>query len=94
MNANLTPEQVKLLQQLQKQKIQQRESQKKYRESKSNYKDIQKTYNETRKRKINELKKALAPPEPKYIHINEVIFEPPKIDKRNRRGTKKGFITN
>ena len=48
MNANLTPEQVKLLQQLQKQKIQHRESQKKYRESKSNYKDIQKTYNETR----------------------------------------------
>ena len=39
MNTNLTPEQVKLLQQLQKQKIQHRGSQKRYRESKSNYKE-------------------------------------------------------
>ena len=37
MNANLTPEQMELLQQLQKQKIQRRESQ-----SKSNCKEIQK----------------------------------------------------
>ena len=51
MNANLTPEQMKLLKQLQKQKIQRREIQ-----SKSNCKEIQKVYIETRKRKINELK--------------------------------------
>ena len=61
MNANLTPEQMKLLKQLQKQKIQRREIQ-----SKSNCKEIQKVYIETRKRKINELKKALV--EPKSIH--------------------------
>ena len=78
MNANLTPEQMKLLKQLQKQKIQRREIQ-----SKSNCKEIQKVYIETRKRKINELKKALV--EPKSIHIDEVILEPPKINKRTRR---------
>ena len=67
MNANLTPEQMKLLQS----------------QSKSYCKEIQKVYIETRKRKINELKKALV--EPKSIHIDEVILEPPKINKRTRR---------
>jgi hypothetical protein len=83
MAAILTPEQIKLVQQLERQKVLHKTAQKKYRDSKPDYKEKQHQYNQNRKKKIEELKKVLVKVEPKTIDVSSFV-----PDKRTHRGKK------
>ena len=92
MAAILTPEQIKLVQQLERQKILHKTAQKKYRDSKPDYKEKQHQYNQNRKKKIDELKKVLVQVEPKTIDVSSFVPQQQKIDKRTRRGKKQASM--
>ena len=92
MTAILTPEQIKLVQQLEHQKVLHRTAQKKYRDSIPDYKEKQHQYNQNRKKKIDELKKVLVQVEPKTIDVSSFVPQQQKIDKRTRRGKKQASM--
>jgi hypothetical protein len=96
MNSILTPEEIAFLNKVEAQKIKHKEAQLKYRGKLSsnnpNYKtehnEYIRQYNQQKRIKQNEIKKKLLDAEPKTINLKDVITEPPKIDKRSRKGKK------
>lgn len=97
MNNNLlTPDEIAFLNKLQEQKNKHKVAQQRYRDkSKSNNPDYNKDHNQYQKQyynkirnKENEIKNKFLDNTPKTLNIQEFNNQPPKIDKRTRRGKK------
>lgn len=91
----LTPEEIAFLDKINKQKQKHNEAQAKYRASKAEeIKVYNQKYHEEKRTKLKEInKKLLKEPTPTLINIQE-ITEPPKVDKRTRRGKKQATTTD
>ena len=87
---SLTEEEQTFLKMIEERKQKHKEAQAQYRASnKDKIKDYNKKYNEEQKTKLNKiLSKNPKIPQPTLINIQQITQEPPKIDKRTRRGKK------
>ena len=90
MSSILTAEEILFLEKINKQKQKHLEAQAKYRASKKEeIKVYNKKYHEQKQAQLKEInKKLLKEPTPTPINIQE-LTQPPKVDKRTRRGKKK-----
>lgn len=85
---SLTKEEIEFLNKIEREKAKHRESQAKYRaKHKEEEKEYNKEYYKKKKDKIDSILKKVPPPPPTPINVKEII-NPPKIDKRTRRGKK------
>jgi hypothetical protein len=90
MSGILTAEEQAFLKKIEERKQKHKEAQAQYRASnKDKIKDYNKKYNEEQKTKLTKiLSKNPKIPQPTQINIQEITKDPPKIDKRTRRGKK------
>jgi len=95
MSSILTPEEIAFLDKINKQKQKHNEAQAKYRASKAEeIKVYNQKYHEEKRTKLKEIRnKLLKEPTPTPINIQQ-ITEPPKVDKRTRRGKKQATTTD
>ena len=98
MSGILTAEEQAFLKKVEERKKKHAEAVKKYRAN-NNEKiaDYNKKYNTEQKQKLNEIKAKLPPKQqqpPTPLNIQEIAAEPPKIDKRTRKGKKAAATTD
>lgn len=95
--SGLTVDEIAFLEKMEQRKQKHKEASQKYRDSnKDKITEYNKKYNEEQKAKINAIKSKMPQksPSPTIINIQQITQEPPKIDRRTRRGKKQTTKSN
>ena len=93
--SGLTADEKAFLKKIEERKTKHKEASQKYRTTnKDKITEYNKKYNEEQKAKINAIKSKIPQQEPTIINIQQITQEPPKIDRRTRRGKKQTPATN